>query len=98
MRVDNAGRARVCARRAAGQSLAWYLTRHPHPTWRKGALDQLMHLKDDAAFPQQVRDAAARLTTRITPEFTYPSDTDPLTDAKCIIDYIVSVMEQPDAR
>ena len=97
-RIGNEGKARVCARRAAGQAIAWFLSRHPRPAWRNDAMDQLLHLKDDPEFPRYVRDAATRLTTRITPDFTYPSEADPLADAKSIIDHITSIMGYIDDR
>src|SRR5512140_363976 len=71
LRAGNSGRARVCARRAAGQAITWYLTRHPHPAWRADAMHQLLMLEGDEGFPEDVRDAAARLTAKVTGEFGY---------------------------
>jgi hypothetical protein len=90
--AGNGGRARVCARRAAGLAISWYLTRHPDPEYGRDALRQLTRLKEDAIFPQPARDAARRLTTRITAGFTYPFSEDPLSDARIIIDHIITVM------
>ena len=50
-RAGNDGKVRVCARRAAGQAITWYLARFPHPAWGTDALTQLKHLKDDRVFP-----------------------------------------------
>ncbi|MBI3365403.1 MAG: hypothetical protein HY033_10880, partial [Ignavibacteriae bacterium] len=61
LKIGNAGKARVCARRAAGQALTWLMTKYPRSDWGKDALGQLSCVKDDAAFPREVRDAAVRL-------------------------------------
>ncbi len=94
--TGNGGRARVCARRAVGEAIAWYLTKYPHPSWPVDAMRQLQALKDERAFPQDVRDAAARLTAKVTAQFAYASGSDALTDARRIIDYIASMMEKPN--
>ena len=123
MHTGNEGRARVCARRAAGQSITWFLSaqlpRAPGPGasgsalsdrppltpvpsefassgskgWGVDALGQLKHLSEDSSFPQPVRDAAVRLTTKISDRFTYPFTTNPLEDARLIISHIASLME-----
>ncbi len=95
LRAGNDGRARVCARRAAGEAITWYLTRHPQPFWPVDAIRQLLMVKEDGAFPQEIRDAAARLTMKVTEQFAYTSGSEPLQDARRIIDYIASRMEEP---
>ena len=91
--VGNDGKARVCARRAAGQALTWYLSTHPKPAWGTDALTQLKHLRDDSEFSQSSRDAALRLTTKVSDQFTYQFSTDPLEDANIIIRTITQLME-----
>jgi len=83
--LGNPGKARVCARRAAGRAIAWFLTKHPHPDWGADALSQLNHLKDDPQFSQECRDAATRLAARISEDFKYQFSSDPLEDAGIII-------------
>src|SRR5882762_4523447 len=78
LEAGNAGKARVCARRAAGQALTWLCTKYPRPGWSSDALSQLLHLKDDPAFPEAVRDAALRLTTKVSEKIDYPFSTDPI--------------------
>lgn len=95
-KTGNDGKARVCARRAAGRAIAWYLTVHPRP-WPPDAMMRLRLLAVDPAFSETVRDAAVRLATKISDRFTYPFSTDPLADASIIIDAIIRLMEHPDA-
>lgn len=80
------GRARVCARRAAGWSLL-------HKSTGSGevklgnAVELLKQLEADAGAGESIRAAARRLTTRLTPEHTLPFDEDPLLDAECVIHF-----------
>jgi hypothetical protein len=92
----NNGKGRVCARRAAGFALTWYLSLHPRQGWGTNAMTQLLKLKDDPLFPQKVRDAAARLTARITEQFSYPFETSPLEDSKIIVSYILGTIGKAD--
>ena len=88
----NAGKMRVCARRAAGAAITWLLLRHPCPGWGTDAVTQLLHLQNDPGFSQEARDAAKRLTLRISADFTYPSSGDPIEDARAIIHAITAKM------
>ncbi len=90
--VGNDGKARVCARRACGHAITWYLTKYPHPRWEADALRQLQHVSQDQSFPSDVRSAAIRLTTKISDQFSYPFSTYPIDDALVIINHITSVM------
>ena len=89
LRERNEGRARVCARRAAGRAVALYLASSPHPAWGNDAMTQLRALAADAAFPDPVRVAALRLTTRIDTQFSGPAPADLLADAQAIVDYFI---------
>ena len=91
--LGNDGKARVCARRAAGLAIARFLTAHPHTSWGSDAMTRLLHLKEDPEFPPDVREAAIRLTTKISERFTYPFSTDPIADARLIVDYFQKRME-----
>jgi HEPN domain-containing protein len=94
LKIGNDGKARVCARRAAGQALTWFLTRFPKNNWGTDVLSQLLHLKDDSSFPQEVRDAAKRLTTKVSDRFNYPFSSDPIHDANLIIQHIEQLMNE----
>ena len=83
----NPGRARVCARRAAGWAIrAWYQAREG-PAWSGDAMKQLHRLRADAAAPAALREAAERLTTRVDHDHQLPFDNDPLEDARGIIEW-----------
>jgi hypothetical protein len=92
LKAGNDGKARVCTRRAAGQAITWFLASHPRQGWGRDAMNQLLQLKDDASFPLEIRDAAVRLTTKISVRFTYPFTTNPIDDARLIINHIEKVM------
>ncbi len=94
----NEGKARVCSRRAAGIAITWYLSKVPRPGWHADALHQLLHLKDDTTFSPEVRDAALRLTTKISGRFAYPFSTNPIADARIIVDAIISQLDSDGAR
>lgn len=94
--VGNDGKARVCARRAAGQALSWYMTAIPR-SWGTDAMRQLLGAKDEPSFPAEVREAAARLSTRISEKFTYAFATNPLDDASLIVRHVRSLMEKGGA-
>jgi len=87
--AGNAGMARVCARRATGVAIAFWLQANAHPGWRSDAMSRIRHLEVDTSFPQQVREAAMRLTARITEEFTSRFSSDPLEDSTIIIRHLL---------
>jgi hypothetical protein len=73
------GMARVCARRAAGWAAAGEKS--------GSAVDRLRSLAADDSAPAEVRQAAARLTARLSPDHTLPFEQDPLDDARLIVRY-----------
>lgn len=83
--TGNEGRARVCARRAAGIAARGFLTRHG--AWaRNGSAYEA--LKTLAAYPglaPDLQSAAAHLTTRVTEEFNLPTDSDLIVEARKLI-------------
>lgn len=85
----NDGMVRVCARRAAGIAISYWLTQNPHQGWGVDAMSLLRNLQSDQSVPQDIRDAAMRLTTRITGQFTAPFSTDPIDDSKTIINHLL---------
>jgi hypothetical protein len=85
----NEGMVRVCARRAAGAAIAYWLQFNSRPGWRADAVSRLRHLEADPSFPPQVREAAKRLAARVTEQFTSPYVSDPLMDANVIIRHLL---------
>jgi hypothetical protein len=75
------GRARVCARRAAG----WAIAAH-HPTGLPGgALSHLRWLESNAEVSEDLRSAAGRLTDQVTEDHELPHSEDPIQDAELIV-------------
>lgn len=82
----NEGRARVCARRAAGWAVGNYRRRSSHIDVDDDAYKHLIWLKDQTDKDRQLREAADRLCTKVREDFELPHDEDPLEDARVIID------------
>jgi hypothetical protein len=89
--IGNRGMVRVCARRAAGMAVAFWLQSHPRRGWGTDAMSRLRGLQRDDSIPQHVKDAASRLTARITSDFTHSFTTDPLQDSRLIIEHMLDV-------
>jgi hypothetical protein len=92
------GRARVCARRAAGWAIALLRERHEghFPHWN--AYQQLRWLQNFEDAPQELREAAARLTTRVTTNHELPHADDPLEDAQMIILAVRKILQPTKNR
>lgn len=73
------GRARVCARRAAGWAIAARFPDLP----QRSALSLLRWLQ--ASGPEELREAAGRLVVGVDVEHRLPHDEDPLQDAERIV-------------
>jgi len=87
----NEGKARVCARRMAGAALAWLITVKPGEHRAVDTMTQLNNLLNDPDAAPDVRDAAARLTARVSSDFRYPSASDPVDDAEIIVRYVLAI-------
>lgn len=93
----NAGKMRVCARRAAGTVTGWWAGETGRPGWPPDALALLKHLAADPGVPEDVRAAAHRLTARILPDFRSPSPEDPVEDARRVIGALLGAEPGRDA-
>lgn len=82
----NEGRARVCARRAAGWAVGNYRRRSSHTDVDDDAYKQLIWLRDQTDEDRELREAADRLCTKVREDFELPHNEDPLEDARLIID------------
>ncbi len=78
------GRARVCARRAAGIAIREYLQRQGQPV-EGSAYDLLLALQARPELPESARHAAQMLTQRVTPDHTLPSKADLLEEAQTLV-------------
>ncbi len=87
--IGNDGMVRVCARRAAGVVITFWMQTHPRAGWGVDTMSQLRNLQLDDSMPEEVRDAAKRLTAKITEQFTPQFSTDPIEDANIIITFLM---------
>jgi uncharacterized protein (UPF0147 family) len=53
-------------------------------------MEHLRQIQQDASFPLPIRQAAERLSTKVTQQQTAPFTTDPIADAKLIIAHLSS--------
>jgi hypothetical protein len=85
----NIGMARVCARRACGISISFWLEDNPRPNYGESAMNQLRSIQSDDTVPKEVKDAAEQLTTKVAEQTTSPFSDDPITDAKIITNHFL---------
>ena len=83
--AGNEGRARVCARRAAGIAARDFLARHFLRLPDRSAYTALQALVDYPGLAPDLRPAALHLVLRVTAEFTLPEDPDLIADARKLI-------------
>jgi hypothetical protein len=86
-RIGNEGKVRTAARRAVGIAVTEYQRRLEAKRYGADVMRQLRGIAGDQSLPYDVREAATRLQTRISQEFTSPSR-QPLADALVIIEFI----------
>ena len=85
----NEGKTRVCARRAVGAAVLWYVLSHDRPLRARDTMELLRRAQEIPTFSPEMKQAAVRLSAKITPDFQYSSATDPLVDAHLIIDFVL---------
>jgi len=83
--AGNEGRARVCARRAAGIAARDFLSRHGIRLRDRSAYTALQALAEFPALALDLRIATLHLTARLTQAFTLPMDADLIADARKLI-------------
>ena len=86
----NEGKARVCARRAVALAAESWLARLAEPMWRGDAMEHLRRIQLQVCFPLPVRQAAERLTTAVTRRHDAPFTSDPIGDARLIIEHLTA--------
>lgn len=89
--AGNAGRGRVCARRAAGMALKAWLEVDPRPGYGTSFMHHLGALADDESVEVAAREAAWRLAARQPPAAGFaaplPERLTPMHDAELIRDW-----------
>ena len=79
---DNEGRARVCARRAAGIAIREYLARQGQPTPNSSAYNLIRQLRDEPGLSPELIRACDFLTLRVNEEFKLPVEMDLVSEAR----------------
>lgn len=87
--AGNDGMARVCARRAAGVAISFWLQRYRTNEWGVDAMNQLRSVANEKSIPEAIRYAAVRLTTRVTEQFTSSFSTDPVADSRILVEHFL---------
>ena len=85
----NEGRARVCARRAAGIAIRDYLTRKGKQVPSQSAYDLLNLIKEEPLLSADLKLVANHLTLRVTEEFKLPIDTDLVAESRLLCDWLL---------
>lgn len=80
--AGNEGKARVCARRAAGISLGEYFRRRSQDIPGHSAYDRLKYLCNQPDTTGEVQTVAAHFLLRVTPEYILPLEIDLIADAR----------------
>ncbi len=84
----NEGRARVCARRAAGAAVQVYLDRKELSAHGENAIESLLTLKELVLLPDRVQQAVKSLVQRVNLDHNLPSDVDLIHEASIVIQYL----------
>lgn len=82
----NEGRARVCARRAAGWAVGWYVEKYQLAETHSNALEHLRWLANYPHADSRLNEAARRLVTKLKPDGSLPFEYDLLDEAHLIIE------------
>ncbi len=76
------GKARVCARRAAGIAARLYLSQHGRIVRTPSAYDVLKLLMEEPSLAPELRQAAEHLTLRVDEDFKLPAEVDLISEAR----------------
>jgi hypothetical protein len=87
----NEGKARVCARRAAGHIIKAYLSKRDYDINRLSLYDSIQYFVNLETGPIWVRELASHFLLRITPEHNLPIDADLLEDVRRLAKELMGV-------
>jgi hypothetical protein len=91
----NEGRARVCARRAAGAAAQGYLLRAGYGDRAGNVLESLQAMKQTLILPERVEQAIDSLLLKVDPDYNLPLDVDLISEAETVISYLFSGKDHP---
>jgi len=84
----NEGRARVCARRAAGTAVKLYLNHKGVLNGSENALQSLDKLRAQSELPPRVKTAVDWLVQRVDQSYSLPEEIDLIKEARIILEFI----------
>ena len=84
----NEGRARVCARRAAGTAAQLFLDRHKKIVKSENTFQSLKTLKNTEELPERVQLAVSRLIQRVNEDHQLPPEIDLIHEARLVIQFL----------
>ncbi len=87
----NEGRARVCARRAAGAAAQTYLLKAGFADQSENVMASLLAMKTELDLPERVIRAIDCLLKRVDLDHNLPDDVDLISEAETVIQYINSI-------
>lgn len=88
-KLGKEGRARVCARRAAGWAVQYYIENRLKESTSLNAYQLLHWFRSRQEIPKALREAASRLCARVTSAGVLPHPDDALQDAGVIVEAIL---------
>lgn len=86
--VGNEGRARVCARRAAGMAARGFLERHQVRASGANFYNALVALAEFPGLTPDIKTTVAHLTLRVGEDFSLPPGMDLITDARYLCEHL----------
>ncbi|MGE5222397.1 MAG: hypothetical protein ACM3PY_08170 [Omnitrophica WOR_2 bacterium] len=89
--AGNEGKARVCARRAAGIIAAEYLKRRGIPATGYNAYELLQILQNIPDLPPDVKEIASHFLLRLKPDHTFPIHSDLVGEARWLAAQLVEI-------
>ncbi len=87
----NEGRARVCARRAAGAAAQGYLLQAGFGDRAGNVLESLQTMKQVLILPERVEQAIDSLLLKVDQDHNLPLGVDLISEAETVIQYLISV-------
>lgn len=89
----NEGRARVCARRAAGLAIRAYYRARGDSLVESNAYSLLRRLRADANIPQEWKSITDTLLIRVEKDYSFPSQADVLAETRRLIQQIDTALK-----
>ena len=84
----NEGRARVCARRAAGAAVWVYLDEKDLSQKSDNALESLIRITEVEELPDRIKTAVTWLIKRVNTDYNLPPEVDLIHEAGLVIQYV----------